>query len=330
MKAAFKPVGAPWPLRTSEAFEFHSDAVGDMMAIGICSPSDASFAQSDDGPPPLDVIYVLDGSWALGMAAAICQLQYADSIHPGFAPVLLVGVDYPDGAINARSRDYTMASSFPRRLEDALSAIPRMRPGGADRFLAFLENELDPFIRSKYRTSDKPAGILGDSFGGTFTFYAFLKQSKLFDRYWLGSPAIFATAPDYVAQFEAVLKGPLVHPTKMFLSIGSLEIDGGIDLYEDLGRSYARLLTALDISNHQLDWAAKTYDGHTHTSVVAPALNDALIYLYGARRPDPSSALQRRRTSSATLEGRGLLVGRESIRDRQQANGPQPKAHTFG
>lgn len=278
----FRNTGSPWPLRESEAFEYQSRAVGDTMAIGVWSPPKAFLAKPGEKTPPLDVVYVLDGSWALAMAAGICMLQYVDLIRPGFPPVLLVGVDYPAGRTNARSRDYTMADAVPSPMNEALSASPETTPGGADRFLAFLEEELDPFIRSRYDTTGRPAGILGDSFGGTFTFHAFLKQSRLFDRYWLGSPGIFTTGTDHVARFEALLKDGLVHPTRMFLSMGSLEIDGGVDFYEDMGRHYRRLVSALDGSpNDRLEWKSKIYDGYTHTSVLAPALNDALLYLYG-------------------------------------------------
>lgn len=281
--SGFKNTGQPWPLRGTEAFEYHSRAVGDKMAIGVWSPPKTLPAIAPLGEnPPLDVVYVLDGSFALNIAATICMLQYADLINPGFAPVLLVGVDYPVGQPNARSRDYTMADSVPAAMREALSASPQTTPGGADKFLAFLEGELDPFIRSKYHTTEKPAAILGSSFGGTFTFYAFLKQSKLFDRFWLGSPGILTTETDYVAQFATLLKGKLAHPTKMFLSAGSRELNGGVDLYQDLGRNYNRLVGALNKTpNDRLNWTSRIYDGHTHTSVFAPALNDALLYLFG-------------------------------------------------
>lgn len=278
----FKVTGQPWPLRGSEAFEYESISVGDRMAVGVWAPPAAVLARSGDENPPLDIVYVLDGSWALGMAATICEMQYNDLLNPGFAPVLLVGVDYPVGQMNSRSRDYSMADSVPSTIAEALSAIPQMKPGGADKFLTFLEQELDPLIRAKYKTTNRPAGILGDSFGGTFTFYAFLKQSKLFDRYWLGSPAIFTTGTDYVAQFERQLKDPPPHPTKMFLSVGSRELNGGNAEYEDMGRNFKRLVNAMnETPNARLSWSSKIYDGYTHTSVVAPALNDALLYLYG-------------------------------------------------
>jgi predicted alpha/beta superfamily hydrolase len=277
--AGFKKSGGPWALRNSEAFEYHSKIVGDTMAIGVWSPPVEMLARSKQQNTPLDIVYVLDGSFALNMAAGTCLLQYVDLINPGFPPVLLVGLDYPIGAMNARSRDYTMVDSVYPPLLPALKDIPQ--PGGADKFLAFIEQEVDPYIRANYKTSNKPAGLLGDSWGGTLAFYAFLKQSKLFDRYWLGSPGIFTTSTDYVAQFEARLKSKLVHPTKMFLTIGSGEVSGGVEMYEDMGRQFKRIQAALEkVPNDRLAWSSKIYEGYTHTSVVAPALNDALLRLY--------------------------------------------------
>lgn len=277
----FKNTGQPWPLPESEAFEYRSKAVGDTMAIGVWRPPEVvrERAQIDESTP-LDVVYVLDASFMLGITAGVCLLQYVDLIKPGFTRVLLVGVDYPIGRPNARTRDYTMADSVPSWFTQRFPPNPETTPGGADKFLAFLEEELDPFIRSRYNTTKRPAAILGDSFGGTFTFYAFLKQSKLFDRYWLGSPGIFTTDTDYVGKFAALLKAKLVHPTRMYLSFGSLELNGGVDFYEDMGRNFNRMVSALSTTpNDSLTWASKIYDGHTHTSVVTPATSDALLYL---------------------------------------------------
>lgn len=278
-----KSMGSPWSLRNSEAFEYQSKAVGDRMAVGVWSHPRSNPVPAQGNGAPLDVVYVLDGSFALAVAATVCRMLAADLVNPGFTPVLLVGVDYPDDKLNARTRDYTMANSVPAYMNKLLqSGTPQTTPGGADRFLAFLEDELDPLIRAKYNTTSKPAGLIGDSFGGTFAFYAFLRQSKLFDRYWLGSPGIWPTAPDYIGQFEACLKQSLVHPTKMFLSMGSKEMAGGVDFYEEMGRSYNKLLSALRRNpSGDLMWSSKVYDGYTHTSVFLPALNDALIYLYG-------------------------------------------------
>ena len=277
----------PWPVRGSEAFELESKEVGDTMAVGVWQP-DPQFlaARGAATGGKLDVVYVLDGAWALGVAATICTLQLADLVRPGFPALLLVGVDYPEGRPNARSRDYTMKDSVPKAIAQALAASPATAPGGADKFLAFLENELDPLIRSRYNTKPGPAGILGDSFGGTFTFHAFLKQSPLFNKYWLGSPGLFTTDTDYIGQVEKVVAGGLVSDTRMFLSFGELEASGGVEFYEDMGRNFARLVGVLDKArNPRLIHLSKRYPGHTHTTVLAPALNDALLYLYGPHFP---------------------------------------------
>jgi predicted alpha/beta superfamily hydrolase len=273
-------MGHPWPLRDSETFEYHSKAVGDAMAIGVWLPPEEVLARAGLKDKPLDLVYVLDGAWALAEAVGISRLLIGDDLNPGFPPVMLVGLDYPVGQMNARNRDYNPVDAAPPSWMPKLSAFPQTTPGGADKFLTFFESELDPLLRSKYRVSDRPAAILGHSAGGTFSFYAFLKKSKVFDRYWLGSPGLFTTKTDYIAKFAAVLKSNLVHPTRMYLSMGSLELNGGIDYFEDMGRHYLALVSALHtIRNDRLQWTSKIYNGYGHRAIIAPALNDALLYL---------------------------------------------------
>ena len=279
----------PWTLRGSEAFDVESKAVGDTLAVGVWQPPEAFLKARGVTRGRFDIVYVLDGSWALPVAAGICMLQLVDLVRPGFPPLLLVGVDYPEDKPNARTRDYTMVDAVDAALAKAANygSTKETTPGGADRFLAFLENELDPLIRSRYPVTDKPAGILGDSYGGTFTSYAFVKQSRLFNRYWLGSPGLFTTKADWVSQLENVAAGRLVHDTRMFLSFGELEAWGAVPFYEDMGRNFGRLTNWLARHpNPQLTYRSKLYPGHTHTTVLAPAMNDALLYLFGPHFPE--------------------------------------------
>ena len=291
----------PWPLRGSESFVIDSEAVGDRLAVGVSEP-DAQMLELIGGTaelPPPDLVYVLDGSWALATAAFIARLQLVDLVKPGFPPLVMVGVDYPEDQPNARTRDYTHTD-----LATPLQAgelPPEQTIGGADNFLRFLEEELDPLIRARYNVSDRPAGILGDSYGGTFTFHAFRRQSKLFDKYFLGSPGLFTTGVDYIGEVRKLLEGEpsageregeplarrrLVHDTKMYLSFGAMEANGGVSFYEDMGRNYNSLVSVLHSTpNDQLTFASKMYPGHTHTTILAPAINDALLYLYGPHLP---------------------------------------------
>ena len=53
----------PWSLRSSEAFELKSKAVGDTMAVGVWQPDPQWLAESGRKPgQSMDVVYVLDGS----------------------------------------------------------------------------------------------------------------------------------------------------------------------------------------------------------------------------------------------------------------------------
>lgn len=283
----------PWPLRGSQSFDLRSKAVGDTFAIGVWQPDPTFLSRLGvSAAAGLDVLYLLDGAWALNLASSICMLQLADLIRPGFRPLLLVGVDYPAGRLNARTRDYTMpddGSLGHPMLRDALKlgSIPEVTPGGADQFLAFLETELDPLIRARYQVADGPGGLFGVSYGGSLATYAFIRQSRLFNRYWLGSPGLFTSASDWPGQFEKVAGGPLVHDTRMFLSFGELEAWGGVPFYEDMGRNFGRITNGLARHpNPQLTARSKLYPGHTHTSIVAPAMNDALLTLYGSHQPE--------------------------------------------
>ena len=72
----------------------------------------------------------------------------------------------------------------------------------------------------------------------------------------------------------------------MFLSLGDLEATGGVEFYEDVGRQFGRLVGTLERQRSpRLTYRSKRYPGHTHTSVLAPAMNDALLYLYGKYFP---------------------------------------------
>ena len=275
----FESLNRPWPVRDTESFAFHSQHVGDTLAIGVKRPPELFMQMRNIEGQPLDLVYVLDASVALGLALATAQLQLIDRDKPGFPPLLLVGIDYLEDKPNARTRDFTHTDLV---VPNPGETTPENTVGGADNYLRFLEDELDSMIRSRYNVTDKPAGILGISYGGTFTFHAFRRQSKLFDKYFLGSPGLFTTGVDYIGEVAKLLEGQLVHDTKMYLSFGELEMVSS----EDMGRNFNRLVRTLTkAKNPQLEFDFKIYPDHSHTSIVVPSHNDAVLYLYDPKLP---------------------------------------------
>ena len=54
--------------------------MGDSLAVGVWQPAREILQQFGLADKPLDVVYVLDGSFALGMASAIAYLQLVGPI----------------------------------------------------------------------------------------------------------------------------------------------------------------------------------------------------------------------------------------------------------
>ena len=98
-----------------------------------------------------DVLYVLDGDWNLKSAVDVQQFAQNNAYTP---PIIMVAVHNTD-----RSRDMT-----PTKVVQAPGS------GGADKFLAFLKNELVPYINKKYPASGNNI-LYGHSLGGLFAVY---------------------------------------------------------------------------------------------------------------------------------------------------------------
>ena len=77
------------------------------------------------------------------------------------------------------------------RNRDMIPATVSHRPGsgGADKFLAFIREELIPYIRGQYRTKDFSA-LYGMSNSALFTVYALLQAPETFNAYIASSPMI--------------------------------------------------------------------------------------------------------------------------------------------
>ena len=96
--------------------------------------------------------------------------------------------------------------------------------GGGKKFLKFIDEELSPFVETKYRVKKSDRAICGFSYGGLFALYTLFNKPKLFNRYLVGSPSFLWDSGilfDYEKKYF-VKSSDL--PVKLFMSVGSLEI----------------------------------------------------------------------------------------------------------
>ena len=199
------------PLPDTEVHYLRSANVGDefKIVVGHCGASEGA----------RQVPVFLGDTWAnFGTAVEIIRLRRFSEVVP---PILVVGVGYRTVDLNEigalRCRDFTptvdLASGY---------SNPDMM-GGADRFLAFLRDELRPWVNERFDVDPDDSMFFGDSLGGLFATHVLLTEPTVFRRYGIGSPdfdwdkklmfnreAAYAEAHDDLA-------------AKVFFSVGSYE-----------------------------------------------------------------------------------------------------------
>jgi predicted alpha/beta superfamily hydrolase len=154
------------------------------------------------------VLYVLDGEWQSGHTAATASLLARIGVVPR---MIVVGVPSVDG--RTRSRDYTP----PEMRQDVDAPM-----GEADRFLAFLGDELIGRIERDYRTM-RPRMLAGLSLGGLFVVHSAIADPALFDARFAHSPSLWRENEVMVGRLETALRKDSLPPGFLYLSVGANE-----------------------------------------------------------------------------------------------------------
>jgi uncharacterized protein len=141
-------------LGNTEARSIASRIEGRTYGLLVALPE--GYAESTKSYP---VLYVLDG-WHFPLVDFIAE----EGVYSKRMPqVIVVTLDHGAGQ-EPRGRVMDL-----RRLDFTPTKVPGDDySGGADRFLAFMEEELIPYVEGKYRADRTDRGLLGHSYGGLF------------------------------------------------------------------------------------------------------------------------------------------------------------------
>lgn len=270
----------------ADEFSIVSEAVSETYRVQVALPTGYALNQETK----FRVVYVMDADFMFGMASEIAFLAETDFLAPTTEPVILVGVGYENPKVWAhrRTRDFSPSDSIDDEFLDfteAMLGLPA-ESGGADNFLTFLETELHPMILERYRVAGETATLMSNSQAGVFGYYAFLKDSPLFDRYWIGSPAIFGKGTYLVDQLATRLEQGFDRPTRIYMSLGGLERTASLngimpmEMHQLSAESYDAIDATLGaVSDSNLLYRSDVFEGETHNGVVAPAMNRAYRFL---------------------------------------------------
>jgi len=200
-----------------------------------------------------DVIYVTDGDDNTKTVADIQQFIARE----GFMPqVIIVGVLNID-----RNKDLTPTH------EEGFGTS-----GGADKFLAFLKNELIPYINKTY-PSDGDNILFGHSFGGLFVTYALLNDPQIFTSYIAADPSYW-WANGYMIR-QAAIKLPMLTNQGKTLFISGREGQG---MKEMAINPMDTLLKQYGLKG--FTWKVSAYPNETHGTVRLKSIYDGLKFVY--------------------------------------------------
>ncbi len=284
------------PLPNTEVHHLRSDNVGDEFKVLL-----AHSGEPAAGPRP---VLVLADPWAaFGTAVEMMRvLRLSESVPD----TVVVAVGYRsarmDDIVRLRTRDLTPTVDG-SRLSDSQ---PEAMMAGADAFLAFLRDELSPWLAGRHGADPADSTFLGYSLGGLFATHVLLTAPAAFRRYAIGSPSLwwdervaFATEAAY-----AVANDDLAG--RVHFSVGGFEtIAGRRRFIEQLPPEARAAVEAEDAADPPVDMVAdmeemvatlrgrgyrslelesEVLPGEYHETGPPIAMSRALRWLHGAPR----------------------------------------------
>jgi predicted alpha/beta superfamily hydrolase len=154
----------------------HSDILKETRILNIYLPE----GYAPDSTTLYPVIYLLDGGADEDFIHVAGLVQYNTFPWVNKIPIsIVVGI-----ANTNRLRDFT----FPTTVEDDKKKYPAA--GHSDKFIAFIEKELQPYIKRAYKTNNERT-LIGQSLGGLLATEMLLRKPSLFNKYIIISPSLW-------------------------------------------------------------------------------------------------------------------------------------------
>jgi uncharacterized protein len=146
------------------------------------------------------VIYLLDGSADEDFIHVAGLVQFYNFPWVNVLPKsIVVGIANVD-----RRRDFT----FPSRIIEDIKDFPTT--GGSEKFIRFIEKELQPYINQSFKTTGSNM-IIGQSLGGLLAAEVLLKMPELFSQYVIVSPSLWWDKESLLKIKPASIKNKLVY-----------------------------------------------------------------------------------------------------------------------
>lgn len=257
------------PFVLGQIHEITSEQLGEKRTLNIYLP---------EGYTPNDtlkysVIYLLDGSADEDFIHVVGLVQFNTFPWINRIPKsIVVGIVNTD-----RRRDFT----YPTTLEEDKKR--NKTSGKSEKFMAFLEKELQPYIAQHFKTNDSKT-IIGQSLGGLLATEILLKKPTLFNKYIIISPSLWWDNASLLKQSSILLSDTFRQKTDVYIGVGKegltpseiphvMEVDANL-LAERLQSSKSKTVTVYFDYLPQED----------HATISHQAVFNAFRLLYPAKK----------------------------------------------
>ena len=250
--------------------ELRSKELNETRTLNIYLPE--GYNKNDTTKYP--VIYLLDGSANEDFIHIVGLVQfYSFEWIKQIPKSIVVGIATVD-----RKRDFT----FPTSIEEDRKAYPTT--GHADRFIAFIEKELQPFIGNKYRTNTSKT-IIGQSLGGLLATEILFEKPGLFNKYIIVSPSLWWNNGSLLTQSLQMLKNGIGGLTSIYIGVGKegltptaiprvMEVDANL-LFEKIK----------ELRNENIQVYYDYLPQEDHATIMHQAVANGFKLLYSTKQP---------------------------------------------
>ncbi|MEI8073194.1 MAG: alpha/beta hydrolase-fold protein [Bacteroidota bacterium] len=185
--------------------EIQSSELSEKRILNIYLPE--GYDQNDAKKYP--VIYLLDGSADEDFIHIVGLVQFNSFEWINQVPKsIVVGIATVD-----RRRDFT----FPTSIKEDVTKYPTT--GHSNRFIAFIEKDLQPYIDAKFKTNTDKT-IIGQSLGGLLATEILFTKPFLFNRYIIVSPSLWWNNGSILNQPAKFFDASFNQQTAVYIGVG--------------------------------------------------------------------------------------------------------------
>lgn len=205
LSASMNPTWAQKPFVLGTIRELPSGILGETRVLNIYLPE--GYNENDTTRYP--VVYLLDGSANEDFIHVVGLYQFntfawIDRVPPS----IVVGIATVD-----RRRDYT----FPSSSAEDNKLLPSS--GGSQKFIQFIEKELQPYVGQTFRTNTHKT-LIGQSLGGLLATEIVLTKPQLFEDYIIISPSLWWNNGSLLNVESAIYRAEFKLPLHIYLGVG--------------------------------------------------------------------------------------------------------------